>query len=498
MRLTTILYFLPSYVLASGTLCSNIGTCAESKDTTIVDTYQIVNHLSVGPTIKLVQRSRKEIHARVSSEAQTIQDTLDIYGSSKISHISHVSKSIIPPVPPNTPLSAGIFQDGNDFSYFAEVYLGSEKSKMYMLLDTGASLSWVMGEDCTNPICKSRNTFGAQNSSTFEASDVKFSINYGSGSCSGTMAQDTISFAGLSFKMPLGIASEVSREFGSFEMYGILGLAMTGSNPSNFLNSVIASKTLKSNLFGISLSRDKDGNNTGVINFGTPDTSRLSGEIKYYPLVGDNGAWEIELASAGFGSAQFPIAQKVLLDTGTSYIFAPLELSIKMHELIVGAKTMNGGANWHVPCGTTVDMVFKLGSDLYTIPSTMWIGPPTSDGLCLSTLCGTDLNDGFWVLGDIFLKNYYTIFDIDNRRIGIANVHIPTLSSISSSSSARGENSSSQVNPAMITLNSTSSTSTPEKTPKISDRAGSSGRRSSIGLLPLSIALTMSFELIFC
>ncbi|TQS37699.1 hypothetical protein Golomagni_01817 [Golovinomyces magnicellulatus] len=418
MRLTTIFFLVSNYVPAFGTLCSNTGACAKSKDATHVDTLQDAKRMSVGPTIKLIQRPRKEIHAYVPFRAKAIQAIRDTHGSSKNPHISHVTKSIIPPIPPNRPLSAGIYQDGNDYCYFAEVFLGSEKSLMYMLLDTGASLSWVMGEDCTNPICKSRNTFGAQNSSTFEASDVKFSISYGTGSCSGTMARDTISFAGLSFKMPIGIASEVSQEFGSFEMYGILGLAMTRPNPSSFLNTVVASKTLKSNLFGISLSRNKDGNNTGVINFGAPDTSRFTGEIKYYPLVGDNGAWEIELASAGFGSVQFPIAQKVLLDTGTSFIFAPLDLSNKMHELIVGAKTSNGGANWHVPCATTIDMVFKLGSDLYTIPSTMWVGLPTSDGLCLSSLCGTDLNDGAWVLGDMFLKNYYTIFDVDNRRIG--------------------------------------------------------------------------------
>lgn len=441
MCCTKFIYFIATLFATFGTIttkilesqCSNFENCSGSRKDSFEEVQESLIDLDIGPLIRLVQRSGIANPLSHPLNAQETHFIRDFKREAKNPTNRHVSKAIVPPIPPSRPFSAGIFQDGNDYTYFGEVFLGSRSSKVYMLLDTGADSSWVMGSECKDPICTSRDTFGGQNSSTFEVSDTKFSVNYGSGSCSGVLAKDTVNFAGFSFRMPFGVATMVSKEFDSFEIYGILGLSFSKSKTPSFVDSVVASKSLERNLFGISLSQTKDGNNTGVINFGSPDTSRFSGDLKYYPLSGNKNDWKIDLGAAGFGEEQITMNRTTLFDTGATNIFAPLEITNMIYSNVPGAGSKDNGSNWQVPCDTTVNLVFRFGSDEYTLPPAMWVGPPTTtDGQCWSNLSGTDQTNGEWVLGDFFLKNYYVVFDIDKRRIGIANVKIPTPSTVPS------------------------------------------------------------------
>ena len=44
-------------------------------------------------------------------------------------------------------------------------------------------------------------------------------------------------------------------------------------------------------------------------------------------------------------------------------------------------------------------------------------GQPT---MCMSTIGGLDTPIGMWILGDPFIGRFYSVFDVENARIGLA------------------------------------------------------------------------------
>ncbi|KAL2073151.1 hypothetical protein VTL71DRAFT_10475 [Oculimacula yallundae] len=347
---------------------------------------------------------------------------------------------IMPAATPTQSMSAPIDQDGTDFSYFTEVVLGSSKALVYMLLDTGAATTWVMGKSCTSGPCKVHNTFDPTTSTSFKDAGKTFNISYGSGQVGGSLATDTISLAGMSFTMTLGIADTTSDDFNSFPIDGILGLSQSKGDYPIFLETLVESKTLKSNVFGVSLNRATDGTNTGEINFGEPNTSKYSGSLNYNDVSKDAGGdWAIPMANVGLGTSQANVKGKLaFVDTGTSFIFCPPEDAKLLYALVTGAETTNN-VTYTVPCTTTTSLTFTFGSTTYNVDSKDWVSP-MANGVCTGNIYGQAVTPGNWLLGDTFLKNVYSVFDADKDRIGFAqkNGVAATVSStaVPSSSSA--------------------------------------------------------------
>ena len=64
--------------------------------------------------------------------------------------------------------SAAIDQDGPDWSYMVGVTIGSSTEEYHLLLDSAASNTWVMGQECKTAACGTHNTFGDQDSSSLK------------------------------------------------------------------------------------------------------------------------------------------------------------------------------------------------------------------------------------------------------------------------------------------------------------------------------------------
>ncbi|GAB0134246.1 hypothetical protein EsDP_00002626 [Epichloe bromicola] len=321
---------------------------------------------------------------------------------------------------PTHPMAAGIYQDGTDYSYFVKAQLGSSNKELFLLIDTGAGSSWVMGSTCTDKPCTMHNTFGSSDSDTLVDNQKSFSISYGSGTVQGSLVSDTINVAGISVKYTFGLASKTSNDFARFAFDGILGMSMKQGASDNFPKALVDGKKLERNIYGIALNRAADGTNNGEIRFGATNPEKYTGDISYTSVGSEGDDWSIQIDDMAYdGKRAGSGGVLAYIDTGTSFVFGPSDKVKKLHAIIPGSAS-GDGLTYTVPCDSKDDLTFTFSGVDYKLSSGDWISPKNSEGKCTSNIYGHEVVQGAWLLGNTFLKNVYTVFDRDQGRIGFA------------------------------------------------------------------------------
>ncbi|KAF1967574.1 acid protease [Bimuria novae-zelandiae CBS 107.79] len=341
------------------------------------------------------------------------------------------------------------------------VTIGNSKEEYHLLLDSAASNTWVMGQECESEACGRHNTFGEGDSDTLKTDSKTFSITYGTGSVSGTTATDTIHIGSLSTSLTFGLATNVSQEFNAYPMDGILGLgkgeqASTLGTPQ-LIDTLFSSKLISSKLYGLHLSRAADGLNDGELTLGSVNEDRYSGDISWYPaLDNDAGFWELAISDAGTDASMTGLTGKsAIIDTGTSFVFLPEDDADALHALIDGAQ--RDGETFSVPCSTTTFLQIKFGEQVYGVDPKDWVGGTTEEGCRSNIFARQTFGDDQWLLGDVFLKNVYAAFDLEKNRVGFGTNSGGDDGSSSSSSTSSSSSASAS---ASATATGTSSTST--------------------------------------
>ncbi|KAF9738587.1 hypothetical protein PMIN02_004891 [Paraphaeosphaeria minitans] len=344
---------------------------------------------------------------------------------------------------PSRKNSVAVDQDGADLSYMAAITIGSSKEEHHLLLDSAASNTWVMGQECTAEACGKHNTFGEGNSGSLKTTTKSFSITYGTGSVSGTIASDTLHIAGLSTPLTFGLATNVSSEFNAYPMDGILGLgrgtAASLGDSQTLIEALAAADVIPAKVFGMHLSRAADGTNDGELDLGAVNSERFEGALQWLDGVpNDTGFWEVGVGDAGAGPSLAGFEGKsAIIDSGTSYVFMPEADALALHALVRGYT--RSGETFSVPCSTTSDLRIKLGHTTYAISSKDWVGGTTGAGMCRSNVFGRQtFGADQWLLGDVFLKNVYTAFDLDSGKVGFGTKPDGASASASSTATATG------------------------------------------------------------
>jgi len=308
-----------------------------------------------------------------------------------------------------------IFQNFQDAQYYGPMTIGTPPQKFNVIFDTGSSNLWVPSKTAFMPL-NFHNKYDNTKSSTYVKNGTSFAIQYGSGSLTGFVSQDTVTMGGVTIKNQLfaeatkepGLAFKV----GKFD--GILGMAfqsiaVDGMEPAWY--SAVGDQKL----FGVYL-----GGTSGVggeMTLGGTDSAHYTGDLTYVP-VSRPKYWQISVDSFSIGNLS---KVEGIVDTGTSLLVAPPDV-VSAFGKKIGA-TLVAGKEWTLDCSKVAglpDLDIMIGGKNFPLKGSDYV--LNVSGQCLLGMMGMDLSrEGLsLILGDVFIRKYYTVFDQGKSRVGFA------------------------------------------------------------------------------
>jgi len=306
--------------------------------------------------------------------------------------------------------------------YYGSLTVGTPPQKINVVFDTGSSNLWVPNH---HNLFQHHNIYDHSKSSTYKANNTKFAIQYGSGAVSGFFSDDTVNIAGVD--IPGYKLAEASSTKGMGIGYymakfdGICGMgwsSITQGGGMSPIAAMVASGKLDAPEFGFYLGNS----HPGEMVVGGTDPKHYTGDFSYVNLSSET-YWEIKLDSFKIGGESATSAVKAIVDSGTSLLAGP-KADVKKIAKLVGAKPIAFGltGEYSIDCNAKApDMEFSLGGNTYTLALKDYI--INEGGECLFAMMGIDIpapNGPLWILGDVFMRKYYTKFDYGNKRLGFA------------------------------------------------------------------------------
>lgn len=310
--------------------------------------------------------------------------------------------------------------------YFSEISIGSPPQEFKVILDTGSSNLWVPSQSCGSIACFLHSKYDSSSSSTYKKNGTEFEIRYGSGSLSGFVSQDDVTIGDLTIKGQdfAEATSEPGLAFAFGRFDGILGmgfdrLSVNGIVPPFY--QLINQKLIDEPVFAFYLSGESGGDDSEVV-FGGVDKDHYTGKITEIPLR-RKAYWEVDLDSISFGGETAELDNTgVILDTGTSLIALPTDLAELLNKEMGAKKGYNG--QYSIDCSardSLPDVNFKLSGYDFSITPYDYILEVS--GSCISTFMGMDFPapvGPLAILGDAFLRKWYSIYDLGKGTVGLA------------------------------------------------------------------------------
>ncbi|XP_053417161.1 cathepsin D [Nycticebus coucang] len=327
-----------------------------------------------------------------------------------------------------------------DAQYYGEIGIGTPPQCFTVVFDTGSANLWVPSSKCKmlDIACWLHNRYHSDRSTTYVKNGTAFDIHYGSGSLSGYLSQDTVSMPCKSVSSGVKVERQVFGEatkqpgitFIAAKFDGILGMAYPRISVDNVLpvfDNLMQQKLVEKNIFSFYLNRDPGAQPGGELMLGGMDSKYYKGSL-FYLNVTRKAYWQVHLdqVEVASGLTLCKGGCEAIVDTGTSLMVGPVE-EVRELQKAIGAVPLIQG-EYMIPCekvSSLPSVTLKLGGKDYRLSGDDYTLKVSQGGktICLSGFMGMDIPQPMgplWIMGDVFIGRFYTVFDRDNNRVGFA------------------------------------------------------------------------------
>ncbi|KAJ8086387.1 hypothetical protein PM082_005210 [Marasmius tenuissimus] len=273
----------------------------------------------------------------------------------------------------------GDLTNADEALWYGIISVGTPPTDFTVDFDTGSSDLFLPGANC-RVNCDGHKIYDTSFSSTAQDKRDTFALAFGDGSVvEGEVFSDTVAFADLiATDQAVGAATQYSDGFAidQFPPDGLLGMGFP------------------------EISEFKENPNSKGILGNRVDGVNVSGKTPVGPV-------------------------HAIVDTGTALLLGDEKGVKAVYDAIPGSKDASDTAGpgfFTVPCNSISNVSLTLGSEPFPISADTFNLGQVAEGSsdCVGGLASADTPDGLWVLGDVFLQNVYTVFDVEKEQVGFA------------------------------------------------------------------------------
>jgi cathepsin D len=313
-----------------------------------------------------------------------------------------------------------------DLSYQGPIAIGTPPQPFTVLFDTGSSNLWVPSSKCpsSDKPCQNHKKYDSSQSSTYQANGTKFSIQYGSGSLTGFISQDTVNIAGLNVQNQAFAEAmdEPGTAFLNAPFDGILGMAFDSisvDTATPVWYNLMSQGLVSQPLFTFWLNKWQTSQDGGELTLGAIASDRFTGDLQYIPVSHDT-YWQFALDDVQLGGQSLGFCSgkcQAIADTGTSLIVGPTQQINSLNQQL-GAD-QNGNFPSCDVRKKLPNITFVMSGNSFNLNGYDYV-LEMGKGKCVSGFQGGDMPSPQWILGDVFISTWATVFDFGNNQLGFA------------------------------------------------------------------------------